>query len=408
MFSLSIAMMATCSLNAQSIPKPTHILQRTSPNYQAPLNNSLESFLYYDNNGNLLQSRINKVHYTSMWVPQEITYYTLDTEGKQTEALTYFWVISDSAYTVGKRILYGYHANGQVNHERLEYWIDTSSSWRLDEEQKWEFAANDQIHTYTRELYREDGNQWYGVQKNYVYDGQKRVANITDKDWKKGIWNDSTSTDFWYNGPDDEYDRSLLRAWKKNASDWVPTIRDTQLLSANERIVRSEKLLNGVWGPYSKTTIHYDANQLLLDHTVEYWSTFFSDWVPSVKMEQSYNNDMSLAKFKGYYWSPQLGALFNYLECVLDYGFYPLAVQAPVLQAKVSVSPNPALDFVRVAIEGEGNFNLSLMDLQGQVLERSTATAGSSNLLFGSRPSGIYFLQVEQGGTVKVLPIVKN
>jgi hypothetical protein len=59
-------------------------------------------------------------------------------------------------------------------------------------------------------------------------------------------------------------------------------------------------------------------------------------------------------------------------------------------------------------MEGNGMTNITLLDLYGKVIVRNTSTSNIVRISLIGQPAGTYLLRVEQGGAIKVLPVLKK
>ena len=403
----ALAIFAIRLLPAQNIPQPTHILLKTANTSTDSLRNSLEFFHFYNNNGHLYQTNSN-TWWANAWKPDEKIFYSLNTNGKPAMAIRRAWLASSSAYYDVDRTNYGYQLDGQENFRKIEGWNEITNLWMPDEEISQTFSLSNKPETYTRKLF-DHGIQWYGIQNNYTYNNDGQRLETLAKNWNGSLWTDSVKIVYFYNGSNEDYTRSYSSKWNSGASNWWPAdIRDSQIVTTNQRIVFTEKLLTNIWTPYVKSTSNFTTDNQISDNTYEKWSISDSNWVTELKLEYVYNNDQSLSQIKGFARDYQKDILYNYFVEYLDYGLYPVSTYSPALKTKVKISPNPVDDFVRVEVEGKAESSITLLDVYGNVVSRTTTSSNTATISLASQAAGAYFIQVKQGGAFKLLPVIKN
>jgi len=395
-------------LSAQSnIPQPTHLVVQIAPAPGVPLGKTEEVFYYYDNNGNCFESKTNAWDDTT-WVLHARGYYTLNLAGKPTEILERRWDLTTSTLVDNRRTTIGYHTDGQENYRKSELWNSSANMWETGIIQASTFDSTGQLVEFTFSTYAA-GMQINGDRSINFYESAGRISAQVKQGWQNGLWQNTGKIEYVYDDSDNEFDTAYARSWNELDSIWAEvSTRSFQTLTSLQRVVLSESLENGDWVPSTLITTNYDANQQVLEQYSENWNTVDMVWVIQNKYEYAYNADQSLLQFKYAYRDNNTGGLHLFIVVDYDYDFYPVSTQLADIQSEVTISPNPAADFVQVYVEGNGISNITLIDLHGKVLARTTTAAKLANLSLAGLPAGTYFLQVKQESGVKVLPIVKN
>ncbi|MBC7776515.1 MAG: T9SS type A sorting domain-containing protein [Phycisphaerae bacterium] len=406
--SFSLVLATAFSLSAQgNIPQPTHYIVQIAESSVDPIENSSEVFVYYDNNGNTYERKSN-IWNGSAWVLQFREYRTLNAQGKPTEILSKEWNEATSTLANANRATIGYHTNGLENYEKYEIWNPISGLWETQSIETTIFGPNDKAQERSYEFYS-NGVLILGNRNFYVYDGAGRIAENIKQSLLNGTWTNTEKTDYLYNGADKDYYESSSRNWNEFNGIWGDIVRrKTQTVTSAQQIILSEVLDGFGWRPTDRITNNFDSNDQLTKHIYEEWDNNTSVWTIDSEYEYTYNNDLSIKQLKFYATDFNTEMLYLYALVDYDYNVYAVSTQTPALQAKVSISPNPTADFVRLELEGKEISNITLLDLRGNVLARTTTASRIALFSLANQPPGTYFLRVEQGGATKVLPVVKN
>jgi type IX secretion system substrate protein len=78
------------------------------------------------------------------------------------------------------------------------------------------------------------------------------------------------------------------------------------------------------------------------------------------------------------------------------------AIPGPLLEFQLKVYPNPVVDILIVETKKLDVF-YQLIDASGKVLENGFFSSDSNELDFTSIPGGVYFLQIEENQTHKII-----
>jgi hypothetical protein len=85
---------------------------------------------------------------------------------------------------------------------------------------------------------------------------------------------------------------------------------------------------------------------------------------------------------------------------------YSVGIDALTKALGLTVSPNPAEDFVEIRMAQPAPIRCTLMDMQGKALKRLDASGVSNRLFLGELPAGMYLLHFEgeqQSGSMKLI-----
>ena len=406
--SFFLAFAGLFSLSAQgNIPQPTHEVTQIAFGPSLPFNNSDETYNYYSNDGYLYESKTNAWDGAN-WVLDQRIYYTLNAAGKPTTYLRRKWDAATSSLIDNSRATFGYHTDGQENYRKDETWSAMTGTWETEAVNTTTFTPSNKILVSTSTYY-DAGLPLYGSRNNYSYDGADRVSTRIVESFDSGVWMNNEKVDYIYNGASTDFAEADSRYWNEPTSTWSSVLsRDLQTVTNTQQITLTEHTNGSNWFPSSRNTLEFDANHQLLSYYAEGWDDVAADWTPQVKFENIYNNDQSIAQFKYYIKDFDTGLLYAFAVVDYDYETYAVSTQHPVLAANVSVSPNPTADFLQIEVANKEASNITLLDLHGKVVAQAGTESNRANLSLVGQPAGIYLLLVEQGGAVKMIPVVKN
>jgi hypothetical protein len=79
------------------------------------------------------------------------------------------------------------------------------------------------------------------------------------------------------------------------------------------------------------------------------------------------------------------------------------------INLKMSVYPNPTIDYLTLQAEEMDNLNYQLFDMQGKVIENKMVLKSNTTINMETLPKAIYFLKVtRENQIVKTFKIIKN
>ncbi len=461
-----IILSAVFTISAQgNIPQPTHALSYIAEDALSLPSLALESFSYYNGNGDLYEEKWNNWDGAN-WNLAFRKYFTLNASGQPTLILERSWDAATSTLVDSYRATKGYNANGLQNFNKEERWNSTTGVWDTESFELINFGNNDLELEHTNQEYdngvqtsgsrilntydaadrlsevvnqKWDAGVWTNDSKiSNTYDATDRLSEVIGQIWDAGAWKNSSKSNYSYPGADENNFQVLGRLWDETNSNWGP--QNTRLTQTATPLSTSGlfDFFDGVnWVPNTKYTITYNNNGQTLIRSSENWDANSATWMPfsvtthtytndgqelsyseaawdfsgsflslNFKLERSFNADQSLHEVKLY--KRESGLLFLWIVSDFDYGNYPVSTYTPSPQTNLSISPNPTSDFMQVQLGGKGTSNLTLFDLHGKVVASTTTTSNSAQISLIGQPAGTYFLRVEQGGVMKVLPVVKK
>lgn len=408
MLTFSFALAALLSLSAQgNIPQPTHEVDKYTPNPLSLPQPEYEYFYYYNGNGDLYEYKSNRWDGAN-WVLNSRVYYTLNANGDPTQILYRRWNVDSSQLLDSYRTTLEYQPNGLLVSTKRERWYPNEGEWKQDYLRTTMYFSNDKIQEDTRQYYSE-GIQTHGNKYIYQYDTLYRESQFVYQTWNQGIWENYSREDFSYPGADAYNYQAFSRYWDAASSIWeAVNYRATQTGNALQTIKVGEHNFGGNWVLLDRATFAYTIDGQTLATMFENWNTTASNWRMNSKTEYTYNADKSIHQKNVFVRDVPTDSVFLKIIEDYDYGSYPVSTNTPSSQAKLRISPNPASDYLQIALEGKDISNLSLLDIHGKVVASSTTASNTAQLSLIGQPAGNYFLRVEQNGSVQVLPVVKR
>ena len=91
----------------------------------------------------------------------------------------------------------------------------------------------------------------------------------------------------------------------------------------------------------------------------------------------------------------------NYSSCYLNQIIPYISIKELNLQKQISIFPNPSKDKVSIVSEGEKVVSVSIVDVQGKIIQKIRINSLKKEIDISSLDKGIYLLRMEtEKGTV--------
>ena len=174
-------------------------------------------------------------------------------------------------------------------------------------------------------------------------------------------------------------------------------------------------LKNNNWQPFYQINSEYDNNGHLIVENTFLWSEEEQFWVAYLvgQREWTYSENGILLKTVDY-----AGWIIEYepwtaYDRNITYYANPLSVSINTISEDYSlqVFPNPVHNFLQIKTQGiiEFPLQISITNLQGQVLKQQKMSNGLMSIQLDGLPKGIYFIQFQDRiGRIKVEKIIKQ
>jgi hypothetical protein len=442
---LTLCVCFMCSSMYAQVPKPTRITYRSENySYQYMANDSRETysynaqnavdyvkketgvffneewnyeghdFMFYDAAG-LLHEKVTRYQSDSTgWVDLRKTTYQYNNYGNMTHALTQDLSL-DSIYTYWEKEeqINTYDPSGQ----KLISWYNNRKSYWTDQWETVEYRLNeyDQLGQTISAVYV---NLYsfnpYISKYTYEYDAFGRMTQEAFYSEDDSVWQVEYKLLYVYDN--DTSKNYVVYEYRNNSSAPNLTLfHKTRFeFSGPSYTTMSWKTYdNGVnWYNRSKSETLYNGSTFLSTKSYDWLIGFGNVWGWRIMYNETYNYnpDNSIAsivvKREDYNVTP-----FRTVSEVL-YEYSPMVNTSFVTQnTSVQVFPNPTTDFVHIDLQSgrkQQTTCITLTDVQGRTVYQHRTTSRQATISLQQQPAGLYYVQVEQGGAVKTIPVVKR
>ncbi len=398
---MTISIFFAAALAAQ--PQPTRRTSKSASSSTAPLENNFDTYFYYNQEGHLYLSQAD-LWDGNKWGHYFYDNYTLNPDGKPSEILRRY----NSNNQNLSRQTFTYHTDGQYTLNKLENWNNSTQAWELSQSSAYEYNASNKVAVAHYES-NQAGTLFVSRTTN-TYDGQGRVAQSLSESFNNGAWENSGLDNYHYAGNSVDYDTLTETTWNTSGF-WNPVLRrHIQTVDVNKHTIKIEQADgSGGFTPNNQTISIAGPNDVPALFESQTWNSSTGDWKTGFKLENDFNPDNSQKQYRSYFLDFLLPNQPLYLNQVADfyYDIYLETEGSPHSPAEVSIWPNPATDFVNVLSDGRP-MSLRLLDRNGRLVEMSTSMGGNAKLELSGQPAGVYLLQIEQGGSLKIVPVLKK
>ncbi len=403
--SLLVVLCCFSQIAAQNSPLPTRITTLKTNAANIPLEFDEQSTFFYTDQGHINKDRTNEWNGLD-WDFYTQNLYVTDAAGNIVERIFQKRNTATATWVSENRISYQYNGNNQGIFSTFELWKPGTGTWELRSTTETTYSNTGKVLENTSKIFV--GNVVSSGTRNlYTYDGNDRVIELSLQTWSNGPFVNNQKISYQYNGDEVDIQSSSTSSWNLGTNAWAASHKRAMYSYApNQWVVLEEKLLNNEWEPFARSTHQSDDNDLPTVSLYETWNTTTLDWVLTSGTALEYNMDQSLSKYILSRIDNNTDVLFDFYIANYDYEVF-VDVHSPTLAAKVTLSPNPAHDFVQVELDNDQPTVLRLYDVHGVLVNQMRSYSKSTSMLLTGQKSGTYFLYIEQGGAVRVMPLVK-
>jgi hypothetical protein len=393
---------------AQSaIPNHTRRTQKEAFSSNNLLENKERVYNYYNTDGNLVETNIERWDGVE-WQPYGKNFYTLNTAGKTTKILFTVLNLGTGSYDNNYRNVYTYNDQGLEEQFTEEVYKDTG--WELTIDGNTYYSPTNKVIESTT-FYYENGQIIQGFRYIKTYNNIDLLETSISQNYQTGgQWQNVSKEVFEYVDTDDLPETKSTQNWVIATNAWSATVaKSTFTYTPSQDIILIENAVNGIFTILGRTKIDKDINGQTVNFLFEKFQPITSTWSPNNGYQLDYNPDQSVHQYR-YYFEDFITSTY-FLTTLIDYEYDNFsASQTPVSQTQIDVFPNPTTDFIHVNMRNSNavETQLTLSNAQGQVIAKYQLSSNSTQISLNNQLSGIYFLQIEQDGATKVVPIIKG
>jgi len=355
-----------------------------------------------------IQFVINQNWENYNWQNSSKQSFSYDINGYLAVCLYQSWSKSDSTWKNYEKDDNINNSNGLVQQKTNLNWDTINNLWKNSRKSTYNYNGN-KINSETHQIWI--NNSWknsmklsYNYNNGYVGNILYESWNSTNNTWrnseKMDITNDSAGNILFY----------IHQKWDTLSNSWN-NIAKTNNLYVNNLIQETlvQYWINNNWENMTKMTCGYDSLGYQINLLQEYWDNsngiWKSNWlttytnspngIPQQQLLQSWN--LSTSSWKNY-----SRAIFNYVNSTTEIYEH--------ISLNVSVYPNPTNGVISVSCNNLFNASsVSLYSLDGKkIIERNNISGNTYMLDISEQPSGIYFIEVNDGENIFRNKIIKN
>ena len=391
-----------------SIPQPIKSTTLNAISSNDPLTNYEQQFYYYNTNSLVSQTKTDYWDGAN-WQPSMAQNYEYDTNGNNT---IYVRQELDSLTNTLKdayKSIVTYSNTGQITSERYEIFNQTTNAWEWDAQISYSYHSSGQLSELAVSFI-DDNTVGFGFRTTFTFDSNNRIVTEIYASGFGGDLKNRERKNYFYTDADALVDRKEIEVWNNISNVWNPTESRVQLsYTPTEDIEVTEEFIFGNWRFETRNTWTKNSNDDVELYVYEVWWSISQIWKPQYIANTLYNADGS--KKQEIIKRLEAGATDLFVEKITDYEYTnPSSTHSLLLDAKVEVFPNPTTDMIQVKVENTRSpfTKFNLMNSQGQTIVSQKTANTLTQFSMSDQPTGTYYLEIEQGGAFKVVPIIKK
>ncbi len=301
------------------------------------------------------------------------------------------------------RKTYTYDNNGNVLTEIHQIMDEQAQAWVNDVQYATAYDASGKAVIMTMLVWM--NNNWTNnSQTIYTYDTSGFLTLVEVLYWEAGTW--ALHEKYVLTNDAQGNVTQSVNSHMENGV-WAERYRETFTYNAAELMETGirEDNYNGTWYNSSKSNFSYNANGLPTEILVHGWEQ--NTWQNSDKIITTYNPDQTKDVLTWQYWHHGAQEWRDSSRSTYTYQIVVTGLEENTISA-ASIYPNPAHDVAFVKFESETNAVITLLDLNGKVLQSTSSSGTSHKVSLEGIPSGIYLLSAESKGQKQITRIVKE
>lgn len=339
------------------------LIQSEFEMYVTPIYKTFTKIEYlYANNLLIGESLFTKWTEEELWVEDEQIEYKYNTNNWLTTVITSFWNTSFYTWIVNDKVEYKYDSLGNLTNESRYNWEEYDWEWTEKYRKENSFNVNNNlVQSIDYVPGQVSGTFELDTKVEYAYDTDNNAIREIFYEWEYDL-------ELWLAIEKYEYSKTetdklfLIKefAWIENSHSWK---------NRNKSEFFSTKMLN-------------DQDILYREYMDVYLPVYIFD-TQVCELIESYmwiEEGWRKNKITTYHFSPKIDVGFN-----------------EIVEAKVSIYPNPVVDFINIEINNSIETDCILRDINGRTISQFTLYQ-TDKLNISNYQSGIYFVELQQKG----------
>lgn len=440
---LLLISLSLCVSQVQAQSYPSRVTTYEIPDFFIPIFKPINRRSFVYNNQNKVTSEILEFWKkdTETWINITRVLNTYDEKDRLTESIRQKWAVTYwqetgrtqymyeandnpypiEVYEVGLQLgnwfiweqkLTNYTTQYKVINQSIEKRNNTLDTLSLFYSYSAEFDSMGNILVSTDYYFQPtytSGNRF-----SYTYDANnRRTYHLTEKNSGPSTpWRPNSQSFFYHQDADNFADFQINQRWFTPANQWINDERvfNTRDSTMGIRLVRTiQDSSNTGWYNYSRQTQLYHPNGDLVSDQNELWSRFDSNWVWNGGVFAIFDTINARIDSVKYY-LPEVESQTIYYSNYKVYEYSLVGTHTIPSSISAWAYPNPVMDFLFIEMAEEVTTKptkVSLLDVQGRLLERKTIIGNKGQFDMRNAPSGVYYVSIEQSDSIKAFTITK-
>lgn len=315
-----------------------------------------------------------------------------------------------------------YHYNSFYKEDGNVSSNDTGSGWINDENAKnYLYDSNHRLLEVTFEGWNSGWSNYY--KNTYTYDAAGNVLTKTDQVWLSGAWKNSYCSTYTYSG--NQLTMALYQYWDNASNSWVNNMRTTFVYTGSQLTLSTDEDWNvtswagsmqrsnfiyagtdllsydfGMWnagmGAYelkTKTSFTYDSNHHMLESSVELWNTPTTTWEKYMRTAYSYDTQWNQTQIMEENWDASTNNWENSNLIVNYYTTGTVGVHEFSAQGGLLFYPCPVISQLHILAGADQE--AELWSTEGKLVITATLTKGINTIDLTDLPKGIYLIRFD-------------
>jgi hypothetical protein len=322
-----------------------------------------------------------------------------------------------------------YHYNSFYKEDGNISSNNAGSGWINDENAKnYVYDSNHRLQEVTFEGWNGGWSNYY--KKTFTYDAAGNLLTQTDLIWLSGAWRNSYHSGFSYSG--NQQTMALYKYWDATANSWVNSMRTTfvytgsQLTSSTDEdwnvtswqnsmrrtnfVYAGSDLLSydfemwnsgmGTFELKTRTSFTYDTNHHMLASSLEIWNAPTATWEKSMRASYSYDTEWNQTQIMEENWDASTNDWQNNSLIVNYYTIGTVGVHELSSQGSLLLYPCPAVS--QLSVSAAADQEAELWSTEGRLIMVAPVKKGINTIDLSGISKGMYFIRLD-GKTGKVL-----